>query len=80
LPIQPNNESQNFIVRGEPNKTYQLIFTNLLGQELLSKQIHLTSSEEIINLYENVFSTGMYYVTMLGTNKRITKPFVFNRQ
>jgi len=80
LPIQTNNMPASFIIRGEPNKTYELIFTNILGQQLLSKQIQLSSSEEILYLYENVFSTGMYYVTMLGSNNRITKPFIFNKQ
>lgn len=79
LPLNSGDNPFSIIVRGEPEKSYDLIFTNVLGQQLLSKKIKLTSTEEIVPIYEQIFSTGIYYVTMIATNKRITKPILFNK-
>lgn len=80
LPLNSGYEPFSIIVRGEPEKTYDLIFTNILGQQLLSKKIKLTSAEEIVPIYEQIFSTGIYYATMIATNKRISKPILFNKK
>lgn len=69
-----------FIVRGEPGKQYELLFTNVLGQKLLSKQITLTSPQDFIEIYEPIFVTGIYYVSMVNNSSIITKPILLNKQ
>lgn len=80
LPLNSGEGSFSVIVRGEPDKTYELLFTNVLGQQLLSKKIKLTSLQEVVPVYEQIFNTGIYYVTMITANKRISKPILFNKQ
>jgi len=80
LPINSGESPFSIIVRGEPDKTYELLFTNVLGQQLLSKKVKLTSMQEIVPVYEQLFSTGIYYVTMITANKRISKPILFNKE
>lgn len=80
ISLNSGSDLISVLVRGEPQKTYYLIFTNVLGQELLSKKVTLISPQEIIPIYEQVFSTGMYYITMVATDKRISKPLLFNKQ
>ena len=80
LPLNSGDGLFSVIVRGEPEKLYDLIFTNVLGQQLLSKKIKLSSTEEIVPIYEQIFSTGIYYVSMITSNKRISKPILFNKK
>jgi hypothetical protein len=68
----------NFIViQGTPGEEYQILFTNVLGQQLFYKRFILSSSQEIIPFFEHIKTTGIYYVTLLSKNKKITKPILY---
>ncbi len=71
---QANN---SIIVQGIPGEEYQIFFTNVLGQQLLYKKFILSSSVETLQFFENLKTTGIYYVTLVSNRNKITKPVLF---
>ncbi len=71
----PANDA--IIVHGIPGEEYQLVFTNVLGQQLLYKKFILTSPQETLHFFENLKTTGIYYVALISKRKKITKPILF---
>jgi hypothetical protein len=77
LPLQPDGNNFSVVVQGIPGNSYHLIFTNVLGQQLIEKQVTLSSPQETFELFHAKFASGIYYISMIGNDKRISKPVWF---
>lgn len=77
LPLPSDGNGLSALVQGIPGNSYHLILTNVLGQQLIDKEITLSSPQEIVELFHASFATGIYYISMVGNDKKISKPILF---
>ncbi|MCX7954475.1 MAG: T9SS type A sorting domain-containing protein [Bacteroidales bacterium] len=73
IPVYPNIDNVNIIVKGIPNNVYRLEFINIIGQKIYNKEIKLTENSQLINLSRNIFASGVYYIIMSSNTDIICK-------
>ncbi len=80
LPLQGEGNAISFMIQGIPGKSYHIILTNVLGQTLSDTYITLSLPQETINISSHPYVTGIYYISMLSSEKRISKPFYYHQK
>ncbi|MCX7863258.1 MAG: hypothetical protein N2449_09730, partial [Bacteroidales bacterium] len=71
-PVYSSDKPITIIVQGIPGEEYSIVFTNLLGQQLLYKKFTLSAPQEAIQFFDNLSTTGLYYITFIGTQTHMT--------
>ncbi len=77
FPVIPSNGGISVVINGIPGELKKLLFTNVLGQQLIYKKFILQSPVETLQFFENLNTTGIFYITLIGANKKITKPILY---
>ena len=79
LPISPSNGSVDVIVQGIPGKSYKIIFTNVLGQKIINKEMVLSDYQQTISIYNSALAMGIYYISLQTEIKNICKPIIISK-
>ncbi|MFH1319183.1 MAG: T9SS type A sorting domain-containing protein [Bacteroidota bacterium] len=78
LEIYPNPASGSVNIRYafEGTENFHLSLYDILGQEIMRKEIKNDSSSGLVSLDISGYSTGMYYIKLTNENKQIIRKFV----
>ncbi|MDX2172453.1 MAG: hypothetical protein SFY56_04990 [Bacteroidota bacterium] len=72
------NDGLEMIAQLKHDEDFELLVTDALGRLLVSKKIHLTAGNTLLNKEIGELSNGMYYVSLYNKSSRVSSLFPVN--
>lgn len=80
LPIYPNTGDLYFDITGTINENYTVQITNSIGQLISNQSILLSAQHQQLVLNNSTMAAGLYHVSLISKNKRISIPFIISER
>jgi len=80
LPIYPNSGDLYFDITGTIDENYAVQITNSIGQLISNQSILLIAQHQQLVLNNSTMAAGLYHVSLISKNKRISTPFIISER